>query len=109
GGLRADWLRQRGKRGGWENFARELPLLAQDDLDIRCYGWLSRLARGDEGVFGEAREMWLEPRELPDSCASLGDKMATAEKLTVPDVWRRVRVLLENGQLAPARRAVSVR
>jgi soluble lytic murein transglycosylase len=104
--LRSDWLKELGKRGDWENFDRELPLLGQDDLDVRCFGWQSRLARGDEGVFGEAKDMWLEPRELPESCAALAEKMMAAEKLAVADVWRRARVLLENGQIAPARRAL---
>ena len=40
-----DWLKELGKRGDWSGSSSELPLLAQDDLEIRCYGWLARLAR----------------------------------------------------------------
>jgi soluble lytic murein transglycosylase len=104
--LRIDWLRELGKRGDWENFDRELPLLAQEDLELRCYGWLSRLARGDDGALREARAMWSEPRELPDACIALADRLIQAEQLGVDDVWKRARVLLENGQLNPARRAL---
>ena len=43
--LRADWLKQLGKRADWQSFDQELPQLAQDDLELRCYAWLSRLAR----------------------------------------------------------------
>ena len=46
--LRADWLKELGKRGEWPGFDQALPLLAKDDLEIRCYAWLSRLARGDD-------------------------------------------------------------
>mgnify|MGYP001592698542 FL=1 len=104
--LRADWLKELGKRGDWQSFDQELPLLAQDDLEIRCYAWLSRLARADDSAFEEARPVWREPRELPESCHALAEKMIEAGRFSVEDVWRRVRVLLENNQLSAARRAL---
>src|SRR6478736_3271771 len=100
--LRADWLKVLGKRADWPGFDRELSPLVQDDLDIRCYAWLSRLARGDESAHDEARAIWLEPRELPDGCHTLADRMSEAGRFSVDDVWRRVRMLLENGQLNAA-------
>ena len=104
--LRADWLKQLGKRGEWASFDPELPLLVQDDLELRCYAWLSRLARTDEGAYEEAKAIWLEPRELPEGCNALVDKMLDAQRISVDDVWRRVRVLFENGSLSAARRAL---
>lgn len=104
--LRSDWLKQLGKRGDWSNFERQLPRLARDDLEIRCYAWLSRLARPDDSAYDEARAIWLEPRELPDGCHALADRMVQAERFSVEDVWRRVRLLLQNGQLSAARRAL---
>jgi soluble lytic murein transglycosylase len=103
--LRADWLKVLGKRADWESFDRELPLLAQDDLEIRCYAWLSRIARGDGGAHDEARAVWQEPRELPEGCHALANRVSEAGRFSVEDVWRRVRLLLENGQLSAARRA----
>jgi len=105
--LRADWLRELGKRGDWESFDRELPPLVQDDLEIRCYAWLSRLARNDDGAYEEAKPVWLEPRELPEGCNALVDRMIDAERITVVDVWRRLRILLGNGQVSAARRALA--
>jgi soluble lytic murein transglycosylase len=105
--LRADWLKQLGKRGDWPGFDQALPPLAQDDLEIRCYALLSRLARGDDGAYEEARAVWLEPRELPEGCNTLTDKMLDARKFSVDDVWRRVRVLFENGQVSAARRSLA--
>ena len=104
--LRAEWLKELGKRGDWRVFEQVLPPLAQDDLEIRCYSWLSRLARADDGAHDEARAIWLEPRELPDGCHALANKMVDAGRVSVDDVWRRVRVLFENGQLSAARRAL---
>ena len=105
--LRADWLKLLGKRGNWQGFERELPPLVVDDLEMRCYGWLARLAHADDGAYAEARAMWLEPRELPDGCYALVDKMVEAQKISVDDVWSRVRVLFENGSLSAARRALA--
>ena len=105
--LRAAWLKELGKRADWQSFDQELPLLAQDDLELRCYGWLSRLARGDDGAFEEAKAIWLEPRELSNGCNALVDRMLGAQRISVDDVWRRVRVLFENGQLGAARRTLA--
>ena len=105
--LRADWLKLLGKRGNWQGFERELPPLVVDDLEMRCYGWSARLAHADDGAYAEARAMWLEPRELPDGCYALVDKMVEAQKISVDDVWSRVRVLFENGSLSAARRALA--
>jgi soluble lytic murein transglycosylase len=105
--LRADWLKELGRRGDWQNFDQTLPPLVQDDLEIRCYAWLSRLSRGDESAFDEARAVWREPRELPDGCNALVDKMLDTQKISVDDVWRRVRLLYENGVLAAARRTLA--
>ena len=104
--LRADWLKELGKREDWAAFEQALPLLQQDDVDIRCYGWLARSTRGDEGALDEARAIWLEPRELPDSCHALADRLIDAGRFSVEDVWKRVRLLLENAQLSAAKRAI---
>lgn len=104
--LRADWLKQLGKRSDWPSFERELPPLVQDDLEIRCYAWLARLARSDESAYEEARAIWQEPRELPESCHDLANRLSEAGRFTVDDVWRRVRLLFENGQVSAARRAL---
>src|SRR5687768_6503020 len=69
--LRGDWLKVLGKRADWKEFERELANYAREDLEIRCYAWLSRLSRGDESVLAEAQEMWLEPRELAPSCEKM--------------------------------------
>src|SRR6266850_4260493 len=87
--LRADWLKELGKRADWQNFEQQLPMLVQDDLEIRCYAWLARLARADASAFDEARPVWQEPRELPPSCHTVAEKMIEAGRFSVDDVWRR--------------------
>jgi len=105
--LRADWLKELGRRGDWPRFEQTLPLLAQDDLEIRCYAWLARLSRGDASVFDEAKEMWLEPRDLPEGCAALADRLIGVDRIRVEDVWARARVLAQNGANAPVRKTLA--
>src|SRR5262245_44474022 len=50
--LRGDWLRVLGKRKDWATFEREATLYTREDLEIRCYARLARLARGDETAIG---------------------------------------------------------
>ena len=103
--LRADWLKVLGKRSQWQAFERELGPLVTDDLDIRCYGWIARLERGDTSAFEEARVIWSEPKELPEGCATLAGRKVDAGEAGPDVVWQRLRLLLENGQMGAARRA----
>jgi peptidoglycan lytic transglycosylase len=105
--LRADWLKQLGKREEWLGFEQQQPLLVQDDLEIRCYAWLARLARADDSAYEEAKAIWQEPRELPEACHALANKMAEAQRFSIDDVWRRVRLLFEASQLGAVRRALA--
>ncbi len=105
--LRGDWLKELGRRGDWLAFERELGPLAQDDLELRCYAWSARLTRGDGDAAVEARAAWLEPRELPDSCVPLSDKLLRSGVIDIARTWQRVRLLLDNGQLSAARRSLA--
>ncbi len=106
--LRADWLKDLGKRGDWQAFERELGPLVVDDLEIRCHGWLARLQRGDNSAYEEMRVLWKEPRELPEGCAALATKAVEAGEAKPELIWQRVRLLLENNQGAAARRAAAL-
>ena len=104
--LRGDWLRLSGRRADWQEFDREAPSYARDDLEIRCYGWISRLEGEDDRALAEAREMWLQPAELPEGCARLADTMVARDRISLDDIWSRVRVLFENGQITAAKTAL---
>src|SRR5260221_5356199 len=104
--LRADWLRVLGKRSNWKEFDREATTYPRDDLELRCYIWLSHVARGDDSALAEAAPMWLEPRELPEGCAKLADLMWKRGCISITDIWKRVRVLFENGNITAAKTAL---
>ena len=104
--LRSDWLKALGRRADWQTFDLELAPLVVDDLEVRCYTWSSRLARGEDTVFDQAKAMWLEPRELPEGCNALAEAFVREGRLRVKDVWQRARVLFEAGQLSAAQRLI---
>ncbi len=104
--LRADWVKQLGKREQWTRFERALAPLAARDLELRCYGWAARLARGDKAVAAEAKAMWLVPGDLPEGCQLLADKLAARGAIHASDVWQRARTLFERGQITAAKSAL---
>jgi len=106
--LRSDWLRVLGKRGDWTEFDRQSPLYTRDDLEVACYRWIGRLERGDDNALADAMSVWLEPSEFPEGCQRLTVILSARGKLSVTDVWRRVRVLFEHGQITAAKTALGL-
>ncbi|TAK44044.1 MAG: lytic transglycosylase [Betaproteobacteria bacterium] len=104
--LRGEWLRELGRRGEWAAFDLELASFLSENLEIRCYAWSARLARADDGAYEEAQAMWREPKELPAGCAMLAETMIAVGRLDSAQIWDRVRLLLEHGQVAAAKRAL---
>jgi peptidoglycan lytic transglycosylase len=104
--LRGDWLKVLGKRADWEEFERQQALYPRDDLEVRCYDALMAEERGEAIHPREAAWMWLDARELLDGCGKLAERMLDEERVTVTDVWRRVRLLFERGQITAAKTAL---
>jgi soluble lytic murein transglycosylase len=104
--LRGDWLKVLGRRADWKEFEREAANYARDDIEIRCYAWLSRISRNDETALAEAQEMWLYPTELPGGCEKLATLLWERNLIQVTDVWQRVRELFEEGQIVAAKSAL---
>ena len=102
---RRDWLTSLGRRQVWGTFDEVLPgLVARDDLSIRCLALQSRLS-GNETVIAEARELLMQPRELPDVCNALLGTLVAAGQAGSADLWWRLEAALESGSAAAVRRA----
>ena len=101
--MRADWLRQLARNAEWESFLREYGKLGTADTELACYASQAKLARGDSGVLSQARPLWFNAQALPDSCLPIFQAMFDKEILTAEDSWSRVRLALENGNLANAK------
>ncbi len=102
--LRNEWLKSLGKREEWELFNAELPLLVGDDVEVTCYALQSRLRVNPSEALPEARPLWFVARGMPDSCGPLFEALVAAGMLSGDDLWTRVRLLLEAGQVSLARR-----
>lgn len=105
--LRADWLKQLGKRHQWDTFDREYRALTQPDVELVCYALQSRLAEQDDSALDEARPLWFNELDLPSSCSPLVDAMITDGRIDTDDVWQRMRRLLEAKRFGQAKLAAA--
>ena len=102
--LRADWLRQLGKRQDWKTFQQEYSALVQPDQELACHALQASVARGqDESALDEARPLWFNVIDMPDSCQPLMDRLLQDKRLNADDVWTRLRRLVEMRKFGPAR------
>ena len=102
--LLTDWLKYLGRTQQWDVFDVDYPRYSGEDLDVTCYGIQSK-ARTNPQALAEARTLWFVPRELPEGCQSLMSVLVQDQKLTEEDLWTRVRIALEAGQVSMAQRA----
>lgn len=102
--LQGEWLKTLGKTQQWDLFAEAYPALINRDTELTCYSLEQRLAGGDASAFNEVRPLWFSARDLPESCTAVFDTLAAAGVLTVEDVWTRLRLALEAGNVGVAKR-----
>ena len=104
---RRDWLASLGRRQVWGTFDEAWAGLVQrDDAGLRCYALQSRAA-GGESVIAEARELLMQPRELPEACNGLLGALVANGQAGAADLWRRLEAALESGSAGAVRRAAT--
>ena len=116
--LRRDWLKVLGRKGEWALFRQQVPLLIGDDPEVNCYSLMERWQNKDESALSELKPLWLAPRELPDSCASIAKLLLQAVPqpgaassvalggMGSAQIWERFRILTEANLLPAARRVL---
>ncbi len=116
--IRGEWLKILGKTHQWELFAKEYPALIKEDTELSCYSLQQRLYINDSDALYEALPLWFRGQDMPESCTPLFDSLVAAKLLTEEDVWKRIRLSLEEGnvgvakhinQYLPKKRALSER
>lgn len=103
--LRADWLKLLAKRGAWERFDAQRPLLVRDDTELRCMSAHAGLLREDTEAANAARRLWMEPGDLSPGCAAMAETLARRGLLSQDAVWLRLRMLFAAGQMNAMRYA----
>jgi soluble lytic murein transglycosylase len=104
--LRAEWLKVLGRRQDWSLFAAEYPALVNEETEHTCYALAARLALfpADRSPLSEARRLWFDGRDLPASCDPLFAMLAEEGLLSLDDVYARLRLALQAGNVSVARR-----
>jgi len=101
--LRGEWLRLLGKRHQWDAFAAEYPHLLNEDTELNCYALQARRRTQESEALQEARKLWLSGNDdLPESCAPLFDAALSSGVISEADIWQRVRLALEAGNVSLA-------
>lgn len=100
--LRTEWLKSLARDQQWDLFQAELPENPVDDLDLTCYSLQAKLQAQPSETLHEVRPLWFLGRELPDSCTPLFTALAGSGQLSAEDIWSRIRLALEVGQVSMA-------
>ena len=101
--LRRDWLRVLARTAQWGVFAAEWPALQTEDIELSCYALQVR-QRTESAAALEARPLWFVGRDQPASCEAIFQSLIDKGQITPEDVWTRVRLALDAGQVNVAQR-----
>src|SRR5207253_924344 len=99
-----EFLRALGAAQSWDLFRLEYPLMAGEDLEITCYAFQERLARGDAEVAAEARALFVSGRDSGAACDPVFAVLAANGTLVENEIWARLRVLTASGNMREAKR-----
>ncbi len=101
--LRGEWLKVLGKNQQWAMFDAEYPHLLNEDAELTCYALQSRRRSDESGALREAHGLWFSGKGQPDSCGPLFDAAIAAGVIGEQDVWQRLRLALEAGNVSLAK------
>lgn len=102
--LRGEWLKVLGKNQQWDSFDAEYPRLLNENTELTCYALQSRRRSHEQEALREARMLWFNSSGQPESCGPLFDAALSAGIITGQDVWQRMRLTLEAGNVTLAKK-----
>jgi soluble lytic murein transglycosylase len=100
--MRADWLKSLGARAAWPQYLAEYSRLAKPDTAHQCYAYRAEWALGNTAHQRDAVSLWFSGRDLPSACDPLFAQLIEAGLLNEEDIWRRIRLALEVGNVRVA-------
>src|SRR2546423_6131761 len=106
--LRRDFLKALGAAQSWELFRAEYPRIAGDDVEVTCYSFQERLARGDAEAGAEAHALFVSGRDGAPSCDTVFAALAADGRITEAETWARFRLLAASGNLREAKRLAAL-
>lgn len=103
--MRNDWLLELGKVRNWSVFDEQARQMASEgDLQVRCYGLMARIARGQR-VADEARALLASPPAYGEACNGLLVALSQAGQFETEDLLAQLRLAGETASTGPARRS----
>jgi len=104
--FRNEWLKYLGKHQRWAEFAAEYPRLKSEDAELSCYALQWRQESDENGALRNARTKWFSGAGQPESCATLFESAIDKKIINEQDIWTRVRLALEYGNVSLAKQLV---
>ncbi|MBI1174259.1 MAG: transglycosylase SLT domain-containing protein [Sideroxydans sp.] len=101
--LRGEWLKLLGKNQQWDAFTAEYPHLVNADNELTCYALQARRLTQEQDALSEARKLWFSGTGQPESCSVLFEAALAAGIISEQDVWQRLRLALEAGNVSLAK------
>lgn len=101
--LRGEWLKQLGRHEQWDAFIDEYPHVVSEDAELLCYALQARRRVQEKEALVEARRLWFSGEAQPEDCMPLFDAAQAAGIISEADVWQRIRMGLEAGNVALVR------
>jgi soluble lytic murein transglycosylase len=101
--LRGEWLKDLGRRENWTAFLAEFPRLAKPEMLHVCFARRAELALGNRDALNQAIGLWFTGKDMPSACTPLFTSLLSQGLLTEEDVWRRLRLAFEAGNLGVAK------
>lgn len=101
--LRAEWLKDLGRRELWAAYLPEFRKLEKPDTTHLCLARRAELAAGERGALAQAVALWFTGRDLPAACTPLFAALKAEGLLTEEDVWKRLRLAFEAGNTGVAK------
>ncbi len=101
--LRGEWLKQLAQQQQWDAFTDEYPHLMTEDPELLCDALQARRAVQPQGALIEARRLWLTGEARPEDCMPLFDAALAAGIVGETDLWQRIQLALEAGNIPAAK------
>ncbi len=95
--LRAEWLKDLGRREMWPAYLAEFPRLVKPETTHLCLARRAELVAGDRRFLGDAVAMWFTDKDLPSTCSPMFAALLQQGLLSEEDVWKRMRLAFEGG------------
>jgi len=101
--VRGERLKILAKQENWPQFYQVYAQFKRDDIAVQCYALLGRAQLGDRDALAKAKSLWFTSTDLPSSCTPMFDLLQKTGALNDDDIWARLRIALQAGQLSLAK------